>query len=332
MWAALVLSGVVMAAPAPSVVLLPLHRGEDVPEDVAELLSDAILSGVRKQQVFSKVVSFRDVEQALQVEQQKAMLGCADESCFAQIAASLGADLALSGKVAVVAGLWNLSLKLTDAHDGHVAAAVLHHVRSKDGSELLLAVDSVVQELLHELDGPPPSAPLTPLWWVMGVPAAFTAVVALLLSIPSVVALGAALSAPGEVQPLTVVGFLGGALGGLVVAALAALSLTGWVALGAGLAFSRSIPRKTALYALTGTLAALNGLASVLVAGLLVTAVGALPVGMALTGVGRSFGIFVWLVLPVPALMGLVATGAGWAVLGGLLTWSWLLAEDEPTM
>jgi len=67
-----------------------------------------------------RVISSREIAMLLGVERQKELLGCADESCVAQLAGAMGAEKILSGQLGTVEQSLVLTLQLTDVKSARV--------------------------------------------------------------------------------------------------------------------------------------------------------------------------------------------------------------------
>lgn len=81
-----------------------------------------------------RVVTSRDVEQVLGLERQRQLMGCpeAATSCFAELAAGLGADALIIGSVVMVGTRVTVTLRVLSAKDGRVLHSESGRLRDLD--------------------------------------------------------------------------------------------------------------------------------------------------------------------------------------------------------
>lgn len=114
MIAAAALAFVLATAPEkPHLVVLDLAAQAGVEKDVASALTDAVTAEVGRRGFF-QAMSSHDVQTLLGVERQRQLLGCTDESCFAELAGALGARYVMSGAVARLGDAYQLTLQALD--------------------------------------------------------------------------------------------------------------------------------------------------------------------------------------------------------------------------
>jgi TolB-like protein len=117
------------AAPqGPSVACLNLDAKGGISKDHAELLTDNVISHVRDTGFFSRVVSAKEIESALGMEQQRQVLDCNSQSCVAEIAGALNVEFLLSGNVGQVGGAILLNLRLVNVRTGVGVSSVSERV------------------------------------------------------------------------------------------------------------------------------------------------------------------------------------------------------------
>ncbi len=127
------------AAPAsPRVALMPLSGGEGVTEKTAETVTDAVAAELRRIGGY-QLITGREISALLSVERQKALLGCQDTSCMAEVAGALDVDQIIVGSVARLGESWLLQLQRVDAHK---ATTLSHSNRRRKGG-----VDALLDEL-----------------------------------------------------------------------------------------------------------------------------------------------------------------------------------------
>jgi hypothetical protein len=134
------------AAPQTKVAVMPLASVEGVPGKTAEALTEAVSAEVRKRSK-AQVITQREISAILSLEQQKSMLGCQNDACFAEIGGALGVDQLVSGDLSVLGESWLFHLKLLDAKK----AVVLHNsdrrLRGGTIDDVLDALPAMVGEL-----------------------------------------------------------------------------------------------------------------------------------------------------------------------------------------
>jgi hypothetical protein len=134
--------------------------GEGISDASFRAISDT-LAGELRQQSAGQLITSDEIKSLLSVEEQKQMVGCSSESCFAEIGGALGAERIVSGSIGKVGKSWMLVIKAI--HSKHVGEVKQVTRRIKDGSidDVLDVIAPAVRELLGGA-GPPPSAPPAP--------------------------------------------------------------------------------------------------------------------------------------------------------------------------
>jgi hypothetical protein len=144
--------------PSPSPVVVPHVRRVALQDIVVEgenprlgpVLSDALVAELRKLASLS-VISMVEVRALLAQEAAKQLAGCTSQSCVAEIADALGADIVVSGAVAMVGGEWSVSLRRADLGAGFATKTVSRRVEAKDGEEVLALIGPMVAELFPDV-------------------------------------------------------------------------------------------------------------------------------------------------------------------------------------
>jgi hypothetical protein len=118
-----------------------------VPKEVADNLAQ-ILSVEIKRIEGASVISRDDMTAMLRLEQDKAFLGCSDDtSCIAEIGGALGVDKLVVGHVGKIKGSYVISLRLIDPREARVDSRITESFRG-DEDQLLRAVRHAGRELL----------------------------------------------------------------------------------------------------------------------------------------------------------------------------------------
>jgi hypothetical protein len=135
--ALLLTSGAAVADEKPQVLVLDLQRGSETPANIARTLTD-LLTVEASNHPGLKVLSGADLRSLAELESERAMLGCDDSSCLAELAGAIGARFVITGRVSKLGGLWLMQLSLFDA----IAAEAISRVALKATS-----VEAFVDEL-----------------------------------------------------------------------------------------------------------------------------------------------------------------------------------------
>jgi hypothetical protein len=102
------------------------------------------------------ILTQTEIAALLSQEQQSQLLGCEAESCMAEIADALGAEVTVLTQVDVTPGLWSLRCALVDRRSALTLRRAAVKARDLDG--LLQSVDVVARQLgsgvLHTLEDP----------------------------------------------------------------------------------------------------------------------------------------------------------------------------------
>lgn len=122
---------------------------DGVDERVGRVVTDAIVAEVRKRQRVA-VVSMDEVRAMLDLEAQKALMGCSDDSCLSEIADSLGVDQIVIGSLARVGEESIFSLRLLDQREAEALGQVNQRLAGAGGEEFLAMVGPAVSQLFGD--------------------------------------------------------------------------------------------------------------------------------------------------------------------------------------
>ena len=133
------------SAMARKVGVLPLAAGAGVDAKVAATLTEA-LAGDLARVPGTEVVTQAQMKALLDLEAQKQLAGCTDDSCMAQIGAALGVDDLVGGTVSHLGESWLIGLRRVDVKIG---GSRLADRRLKGGSidDVLDALPGLVAEV-----------------------------------------------------------------------------------------------------------------------------------------------------------------------------------------
>jgi hypothetical protein len=133
------------------VVVTELDRSDDLPERTGRIVADNLVAELRKLGGIS-VVSMDEVRAMLQMESERQLLGCSDDSsCLSEIADALGADVVVSGGIATLDGARVFSLRRVDQRRAAVTGQVEERLVAAGGEELLAAIGPAIEQLFPEL-------------------------------------------------------------------------------------------------------------------------------------------------------------------------------------
>jgi TolB-like protein len=104
------------AAERPKLVVLALETAGGAEPEVASALSQAITAEAARRGYF-EVISAQEVATLLGMERQRQLLGCSEDqsACLAELSGALGARFVLSGSLAKLGEVWQLSLQTLDS-------------------------------------------------------------------------------------------------------------------------------------------------------------------------------------------------------------------------
>lgn len=127
----------------PGMAALDLVAVSGVEKASARLINEAILSRLKATDRFSSVLGSSDLQAMLSMEQQKAVLGCEDDGCLAELGGALGVPLLFSADVGKVGGRFMLNMKILRVDEANVAARL---------TLVYASIDEMIQELNEAVD------------------------------------------------------------------------------------------------------------------------------------------------------------------------------------
>lgn len=156
---------------------------------VARVTEQSLIAELRKLQRCS-VLAYDEIQSMIDLESQKQLVGCTENSCLADIAEALGADVLVTGGVAVVGGQAQVAWKRIEPATATVTQSYTASVVVDNGEEVLALIGPAVEQLFPDLPlrasatrgvdpalakklNPPPLSP-----WIMQTTAATTGVLA----------------------------------------------------------------------------------------------------------------------------------------------------------
>lgn len=133
------------AARAAQIVALDLKTLGGVPQRLADALTPVLITELSRREGMS-VVSQADVRALLELEADKALIGCTDTSCMTDIAGSLGAELLATSTLSKVGSEYVVAMTLIQVDGAKVVRRSTG--KAKGGDE---AASEAILRAIHEL-------------------------------------------------------------------------------------------------------------------------------------------------------------------------------------
>lgn len=133
------------AQPKMRVAIMRLKALGGVKSDAAQVVTSQLSSAVQARGY--QVMSSDEIEAKLGLERQRALLGCAESSCLAEIGDALGVDKLISGSLATVGASAVISLSLINNHSGTVEYRYSQRVKNASEEAFLDLVPTAVSAL-----------------------------------------------------------------------------------------------------------------------------------------------------------------------------------------
>jgi hypothetical protein len=155
LWAAMAVVAVAVSVPAQAAperrTLLVLEFASGAIDTEATRAASQLVAAALAEREQLEVASGEDLKQALALESEKAAIGCEDESCAAEIAGALGADLVVFGRGTRLGQLNVIHLTLFSANDARAIGRA--QLTFSEPEQLLTAVRPAVAELTRDALG-----------------------------------------------------------------------------------------------------------------------------------------------------------------------------------
>lgn len=137
------------------VAVIRLSAKGGLSQGVVDLFTEALVGDLRKRPGVS-VMSDADMTAILGLERQKQMLGCADESCLAELGGALGVDRLITGSVGRIGGTLVVNIASLDPKKVRAVASVSERLKTDKDDAILEMLPGFVSQLLLEPAAPPP--------------------------------------------------------------------------------------------------------------------------------------------------------------------------------
>jgi len=141
------------AAEETSIAVMEFASKGGVSQEQMDALSDMLANEIRNRGEY-RVIGKSDIRTALNLEEQKTMLGCNDNSCLAEIGGALGVRWVVVGNVSLFGETFLLNLKLMDVEAVKVAWGTSKKVTGGQ-AKLIDALALAVGEMMTSFGKPP---------------------------------------------------------------------------------------------------------------------------------------------------------------------------------
>jgi TolB-like protein len=115
----------------------------------ADLFTDALVGELRKRQGLA-VTDRNDIAAVLGAEKEKALLGCSNDSCLAEIGGALGVEQLVSGTVGRVGKSLIVNLTLIDSKKAQAISTVSERLKSSSDEAFFDALPDLVDQLVKK--------------------------------------------------------------------------------------------------------------------------------------------------------------------------------------
>ncbi len=113
-----------------------------VDQDQMDALGDMMANEIRNMGPY-RVIGKSDIRAALQLEQQRSLLGCDGTSCIAEVGGALGVRWVVLGNISLFGKTYLMNLKMMDAANVTVASSVSRTVKGEQDKLIELLPDAV---------------------------------------------------------------------------------------------------------------------------------------------------------------------------------------------
>lgn len=131
------------------IALLRLTALGDVDAKTVALLGEALGGELRKRKGLS-VMSEADIAALLGMERTRAMLGCTDAGCIAEVGGALGVDRVVHGSIGRVGSSLLVNLSSLDPRRASTASSVSERLKGAADEAFLDALPRIVDQLIAE--------------------------------------------------------------------------------------------------------------------------------------------------------------------------------------
>lgn len=118
-------------------------------DGVSKLMTEHVAALLRESAAFGRVVASADLMALVDLERQKQMANCANDSCMAELAGALGVEFLVTGNLGKLGESYLLNIKMLDVKRAVTLASVSERFMGKSEEALLDGVQPAVFKLLN---------------------------------------------------------------------------------------------------------------------------------------------------------------------------------------
>ena len=141
------------AVEKPGIAVMSVKSVHGVSSGMGDLVNEMILVRLKNGDRFSSVVGGSDMAAMIDLEAQKQALGCAEDSCLAELGGALGVPYMLNASIGKMGTLMVLTVKIIAVEEAKVEVRQI--LRAKDEGALADGIDGLVDKAVVDLLGQP---------------------------------------------------------------------------------------------------------------------------------------------------------------------------------
>ena len=134
------------SAPKTRVAIVPLSAGEGVTEKIAHSVTELAVAEVRRIPSV-QLITQQEVGTLLGFDRQRALLGCQEDTCVAEVGGALGVEHLVFGTLSKLGKSWLVTLKMMDVRNARTLAQADRRLKDAEIDDVLDAVEPMVREL-----------------------------------------------------------------------------------------------------------------------------------------------------------------------------------------
>ncbi len=152
------LAAATSAAPSQKVkvAIVPLTAGEGVSEKIAASITEVATSEVRRIPSI-QLITQQEVGTLLGFDRQRALLGCQEDTCIAEVGGALGVEHLLFGTLSKLGESWLVTFKLMEVKRAKMLAQANRRIRNGTVDDVLDAMAPMIKELFGNPELAPPA-------------------------------------------------------------------------------------------------------------------------------------------------------------------------------
>jgi hypothetical protein len=145
----MLLSSLLVLGAATPTLALPGLNAVNISPSEAALHSEVLAQELLRRGL--KVTAARDIQALLGAARQQQLMGCNEQSCIAELADALGAQVLVLGDVGKVDAQWSVALRFISSSDGKTLAAFSGQTKENVAALLDHAAGALAQQLSDKL-------------------------------------------------------------------------------------------------------------------------------------------------------------------------------------